>query len=169
MEECHAKSMIVCSALVMVVGTAVAGELPKEGKVTGTFYGTGTDRLAPMGKDAFITGWEGTGYTLGGVFDHVTWHCFGGFRAFAGKSSGYTGNCVGTDTAGDQIMISVESTDESPPEAKVRPDKAVALAGTGKYAGIIGSWSGVNHIGEFKTDTTTYVNFVELNGSYKLP
>jgi len=124
-----------------------------------------------MGKDDFISGWEETGYTLGGVFDHVTWHCLGGFRAFTGKSSAYTGHCVGTDTDGDQLVMSVESADESPPEVKARTDKLVALAGTGKYAGITGSWSGINHLNEFKVTAadTTYVHFVEFNGSYKLP
>jgi len=32
------KSMMVCSALVMVAGAATAGELPKEGKVNGATY-----------------------------------------------------------------------------------------------------------------------------------
>ena len=164
-------SMMLSGALMLVTGAASAGELPKEGNVTGTYYGSGTYKAAPMGKDAFISGWEETGYTLGGVFDHVTWHCLGGFRAFTGKSSAYTGHCVGTDTDGDQLVMSVESADESPPEVKARTDKLVALAGTGKYAGITGSWSGINHLNEFKVTAadTTYVHFVEFNGSYKLP
>jgi hypothetical protein len=65
----------------------------------------------------------------------------------------------------------IEWASESPPEVKARPDKLVALAGTGKYAGITSSWSGINHLNEFKVTAaeTTYVHFVEFNGSYKLP
>ena len=122
-----------------------------------------------MGKDDFISGWEETGYTLGGVFDHVTWHCLGGFHAFAGKSSACTGHCVGTDTAGDQPVISVESADESPPRGKSPAGQASRTCWHRQVCGH--HRSGINHLNEFKVTAadTTYVHFVEFNGSYKLP
>jgi hypothetical protein len=64
------KSMIVMgSALVMVVGAASAGELSKEGKVTGSYYGARTYKPIPMGKEAGVSGWEESEYTTGGRTD----------------------------------------------------------------------------------------------------
>ena len=168
------KLMMVCSALVMVAGAATAGELPKEGKVSGTYYGSGTYQFTGLGKggkDGGISAYSASGYTVGSqLIDHVTWHCVGAARVINNNITA-RGSCVGTDPSGDQIMEDVENTAETPLDAGERPGRLIIIGGTGKYAGITGSYDMIEHVGGFKEPAErTFVETADLlNGSYKLP
>jgi hypothetical protein len=157
---------------VLFASAAVAGELPKEGKFSGTFHGAGTFKAATMGKDT-ISGWDQMGYWLitdgPQVFDHMTWHCLGEYHA-AGVV-GYHGNCIGTDMAGDQMESLITNVDATTPaDAKTIPGKGSLVGGTGKYAGISGSITEDVLMTQFKVAADgNYVQFTKFQGSYKLP
>jgi hypothetical protein len=165
------KSIMACSAL-FIAGAASAGELPKEGKITGgTYYAAGTIKRVAMGKNAGTIAWEENGFGLGGILDHTSWHCAGTWFDADGKS-GWVGNCVGIDPAGDQFMTRTENTDENAPsDAKIRKGKATFLSGTGKFAGITGGWTFDNHFPEFKApiENVYLVMTDNVDGWYKLP
>ena len=80
----------------------------------------------------------------------------------------FRGYCVGTAPTGDQIVSEVVS------DGKVDFSKSTATigtitAGTGKYAGISGEWSGICHSSEFKASEGRYAQYCSIKGSYKLP
>jgi hypothetical protein len=161
--------LLTLSVAVLLGTTAVASDLPKEGKFTAIYHGVGTYKSATMGKDAVISGWDEIGYTVGdGLFDHLTWHCFGIYDAAAGLAK-FIGHCVTTDPAGDQIAADVASEGAAAVDAKMTRGKGVFTGGTGKYAGISGSWTLVTHSGEYKLSVdNTYVQLGSNEGSYKL-
>ena len=158
---------------VLFASAAMAGELPKEGKFAGTFHGAGTFKAAAMGKDA-ISGWDQMGYWLisdgPSVFDHMTWHCLGEHHVIAGIV-GCHGNCIGTDTAGDQIVTQITNADTATPaDVKTIPGKVTLVGGTGKYAGITGNVTEDVLMTQFKVAADgNYVQFTKFQGRYKLP
>jgi hypothetical protein len=79
-------------------------------------------------------------------------------------------NSLQTDPAGDQYMTDIQSDGTYDVNAESHPAKGTIVSGTGKYAGITGSFTHINHQGGYKTSAErTYVNRVNLTGSYKLP
>ena len=86
----------------------------------------------------------------------------------AGKH-GWTGYCVATDLAGDQLIASkVQVTRHSMPKI----NRALTLiGGTGKYTGISGGLRVVGHNAAFKEPAEhEYVSMAsDLDGYYKLP
>ena len=80
------------------------------------------------------------------------------------------GYCVWMDPAGDQIVANIASDGKFAADAKSFNGTATFTTGTGKYAGISGSWTFVGHGPEFRTAADgTYVQFGNMEGSYKLP
>lgn len=166
------RSIMLCVAM-LSASAAMAGELPKEGKFSGTYHSSGTLKIASMGKDT-ISGWDETGYWLvtdgPRAFDHVTWRCMGGGHVLSGIF-GYRGHCIGTDTSGDQMVIEVMSANASTPaDAKSVPGKTTFVSGTGKFAGITGGTTDELFHPQFKVSAdNTYVQLVKFEGTYRLP
>ncbi len=82
------------------------------------------------------------------------------------------GYCVGTDPAGDQVVVE-PAGEKRPTSAKSFGETGTITAGTGKYTGISGGYTAVNHGPEFRTDRTgiegTFVQYSEFQAKYKLP
>lgn len=165
----------IALCVVLSAVPAVAGELPREGKYSGDYYSSGTFVMAQLGKDGkdgFMQGFDEVGESVGnGLFDHTTWRCIGQFGVFAEKGRA-TGMCVATDLAGDQV-IGTFAAPAVPMTDKERPGKFEFTGGTGKYAGITGTFSYVVHPQEFPFPVLAaanhYANHNTYEGSYKLP
>jgi hypothetical protein len=99
----------------------------------------------------------------------MTWHCQGLYDVTKGMGQ-WIAYCAATDPAGDQIVFNNASDGKFSAEAKSYTGSGTVTTGTGKYAGITGSWTGVFHGQEFKSAAEgTFTEYVELKGSYKLP
>jgi hypothetical protein len=164
--------IVVCSALVMMIGIASAGE-PKEGKISGTYHGVGTFKAATMGKDgAVISGWDETSYAIPKEMafeDHLTMHCFGSYLAIGGKSKS-SGACVGTGLApGDEAMWECSSDGMQAVDAKTITGKCNSIGGTGRYANITYTWSYEARPNDYKVapGNNSYVALSTYNGTYK--
>ena len=147
---------------------AIAGDLPKEGALKGTYFSFGTAKAVPIGKEKLLIAWEENGLQLtDGFLDHVTWHCWGTGDYVNGMGQD-RGNCVGTDPSGDQEVFSTDDEKHSP-DQKVVSGTFTYTAGTGKYAGISGGGKWTGHAGEFRPAAEgTYFQYVTFQGSYKL-
>jgi hypothetical protein len=163
-------SAATLSAAMAVGAAAMAADLPKEGTFSVTWSGAATFKATAIGKERLVFAWDENSLAVGtGLFDHMTWHCFG-LGDIANGMAQWNGYCVGTDTAGDQIAANVASDGKYAADAKSFPGLATLTTGTGKYAGISGSWKYVGHGPEFRTAAEgTYVEYGNLQGSYKLP
>jgi hypothetical protein len=94
---------------VLFASSAIAGELPKEGKYSGDYYSSGSFVVAAMNKEATqgVRNFDEVGVTVGpGILDHMTWRCMGNLGAFAEKVRA-TGMCVATDLGGACREISI--------------------------------------------------------------
>jgi hypothetical protein len=156
------------SAAIFLGSAAMAADLPKEGTFSFTYSGAGTFKATPVGKERLLFAFDDNGLSVAnGLFDHVTFHCWG----VGDTASGMTrvqGNCVGTDPAGDHVVIDISG--EWPADAKTLRIINKLTSGTGKYAGISGVGTFVNHGPEFRTAAEgTYVAYGVTQGSYKLP
>jgi hypothetical protein len=85
-------------------------------------------------------GWEGSDRGGSGLLDHMTWHCFGDSDATSGITQ-WSGRCVASDPAGDQI-VSNWTSDKYAVDGKTYLATGTFTAGSGKYAGISGSITG---------------------------
>lgn len=152
-------------SLALFVGYARAADLPKEGTITVSYSAVGTFKSTSLGDERWFSSTEEYGLALGdGLLDHTTWHCWG--MGDGMKTIGvFRGYCVGTDPKGDQIALEYV-TDGKIDFSKTYTATNTLTAGTGKYAGISGGWSGTCHSSEFKAPEG---RFAQLNkGSYKL-
>jgi hypothetical protein len=160
--------LLTLSAAVLSTA-AIAGDLPKEGKVSATYSSVGSFRPVSAGKKLTMWIWDETGFSNaepGTLFDHVTWRCMGVASAINGEVRA-KGNCVGTDPSGDQIYIDVVG-DPNPADAKMVPGRVTYVDGTGKFAGISGGNVFVLHGPEYKLAAEqTYVQYGNLEGAYK--
>jgi hypothetical protein len=155
----------------MFLGSAaMAADLPKEGTLGWTYSSAGTAKATPVGKERVLSAWDENGLSVGnGLFDHVTWHCWG-IEDIAKGMSQFQGYCVGTDPAGDQIVGEVASDGKFPADTKSVKVVGKLTTGTGKYVGISGDFTFVGHGPEFKTaGEGTYAQYGTGQGSYKLP
>jgi hypothetical protein len=162
-------SIVLASAL--FAASAMAGELPKEGKFSGTYNAAGTYHGTAMGKDGTANSNDELGFSVGpGIFDHVAWHCYPTFGIFAGKSR-FMGLCVGNDLAGDQMMANFESDGVQPMDAKTWQGHSHFIGGTGKYTGITGDWAYTFDPNAFKpaAGENHYFALISYDGAYKLP
>jgi hypothetical protein len=149
---------------------AMAADLPKEGTFSGTYSSAGTYKAHPVGKERVLAVYDENGLTVGnGLLDHMTWHCdvLGDLMNGTVQWNGY---CVLTDPAGDQIAANVASDGKYAADAKSFSGKTTFTTGTGKYVGISGGVTAALHAPEFRTaGEGTYVQYGNLQGSYKLP
>src|ERR1700733_106250 len=127
-------SAFTLSAAMLCGAVAIAADLPKEGTHDVTLSGAGTFKATPVGKDRILIAWEENDVSVGkGILDHTTWHCFG-LQNIASGISQYTGYCVITDPAGDQIVVDIASDGKYAADAKSYNGTATFTTGTGKYA-----------------------------------
>jgi hypothetical protein len=149
---------------------ALAADLPKEGTYRGTYSGVGTAKATPIGKERLLMTWDETGLQLSnGLFDHTTLHCSGLADFTNGLGQGH-GNCVSTDPVGDQIVFSVGPEEKHALDQKSWSGPVTFTTGTGKYTGISGGGTYVQHLNEFHALAEgTYVSYTTFEGSYKFP
>ncbi len=149
---------------------AIAGDLPKEGTFSATYSSAGTFKPSPIGKKWLAGAWDENGLSVGtGLFDHMTWHCWG-LADIVNSMNEWRGYCVATDPTGDQVASDVASDGKYPSDAKSYKGTGNFATGTGKYAGISGSFAFVGHGPEFRTAAEgTYAQYGTIQGSYKLP
>jgi hypothetical protein len=155
--------------VVLAFGTpAMSADLPKEGTFSGTYSGIGTFKGTQIGKERFLAVWDENALTVGkGIWDHVTWHGFGLQDVTSGMTQ-YRGNYVGTDPDGDKIVVNLPEVTHAA-DAKNFSATLMLTTGTGKYAGISGSFTSVC-TSEFRTAAEgTYAYSCTNQGSYKLP
>jgi hypothetical protein len=129
--------------------------------------------LGKEAKDGFVQGFDEVGQSVGdGLFDHANWRCIGTFGVFAEKGR-LTGMCVSTDLGGDQVIAQFATTDPVPISDKERHGTCELIGGTGKYAGITGSFSFIVHPQEFPFPALAAPNHYTAHntyeGTYKLP
>jgi len=148
----------------------MAADLPKEGTFSGTFSCFGTYKATPIGTERLLIAFDENGLSLSdGLLDHMTWHCWGttDYINDIGQGQGY---CVGIDREGDQLAVNFGPDEKHTPYQKSWESPTTFTTGTGKFAGISGSGTYVNHSNEFRPVTDgTFLNYVTFQGSYKLP
>jgi hypothetical protein len=152
----------------LTLGTAAIGaDLPKEGTFKGTFSSYGTYKTTKVG-DLSLTTFDETGPQMtDGFADHVTLHCWGVGEAANGTTTNH-GYCVGTDPSGDTFATKFSGEQSS--QDKAMKGTTTFTSGTGKFAGVSGGSQYVVHAPEFRSPLEgTYVNYVPLEGNYKLP
>jgi hypothetical protein len=142
----------------------------KEGTTSGTYYGHGTAKVTPVGKERLLITFEDNGPSVGqGIIDHLTNRCWGmgDFINGMGKSHGY---CLAIDPAGDQIGVDWSENENHALDAKEVAGSFKYTTGTGKFAGITGSGAYTDSGNTFKplTEGTCEVHSTS-QGSYKLP
>jgi len=161
-------SAFTLSIAIAFGAAAMAADLPKEGTLSGTFSGFGTFKATPVGKERVLAVWDENGLTVGkGIWDHVTWHGFGLQNVTSGMAQ-CRGYYVGTDPDGDKIIVNLPEVTHAA-DAKSFSAALMLTTGTGKYAGISGSFTSVC-TSEFRTGAEgTYAYSCTNEGSYKLP
>jgi hypothetical protein len=161
---------ITLMAAMTVSAAAMAADLPKEGTFGGTYAGVVTSKIYPAGKDRVLLAFDDNGLTLGnGFLDHMTWHCIGTTSIMVGMIR-FSGFCLATDPAGDQIVADVVSDGTFPVTERNRPAKGVFTSGTGKFAGITGTLTNLLHTPDFRTAVEGMnVRDGDFQASYRLP
>jgi hypothetical protein len=169
LRTCMLSAFILSTAMGFGIA-ATAADLPKEGTYSVTYSGLGTFKAVPVGKERVLFPWESDGLSVGtGLLDHVTWRCFGLADVTNGMTQ-WNGYCIGTDSAGDQIVAEVATDGKHAADAKSYNFSAKLTTGTGKYAGISGAYTGVDHSSGFRPAAEgTAHSYSTLQGSYKLP
>jgi hypothetical protein len=149
---------------------AMAADLPKEGTYEFNYAAFGTIKPTPVGKDLVLLAFDENGLSVGnGLFDHMTWHCWG-LADITNGTVQHRGYCVATDPSGDQVASTIASDDRYPQNAKNIRGILTLMSGTGKYAGISGGHKYVANGSEFRPATEgTYFQYTTNQGSYKLP
>jgi hypothetical protein len=71
-------SAFTLSTAIVFGAVAMAADLPKEGTFSATYSAVGTAKTTQIGKERVLIALDETGLSVGrGLFDHITWHCFG--------------------------------------------------------------------------------------------
>ena len=151
-------------AALIVAGTAVAADLPKEGNYdfTSCFAGVMTGMGIAKGEGVFT--FEMTGVTLsnppGGMFDKLSYRCIGYATSLRGKITNDS-FCEASDTSGDKLFAKFYLGDDR------KTSHREVLAGTGKYEGMVSTGTSVA-IGPFPTAKPgTFQNCTHQKGTYK--
>lgn len=147
----------------MTSGAAVAADYPKEGRYDATSCWSGTSNRIAFSKTHFANNIEFTGSTRsnppGGFADMTSFRCIGTLHAFGGKPSG-TVVCESVDRDGDKSLTHYA--------VAAGESKRTAIAGTGKYDGMVSSGT-TQALGPFPTiKAGTFQNCNRQTGTYKL-
>jgi len=77
---------------------------------------------------------------------------------------------VGMDPDGDRISITTGPDEKHSSNQRSWSSSISLTGGTGKFAGITGAGTYINHANEFRTAAAgTFVNYIAVKGTYKLP
>lgn len=151
-------------AAMMAVGSAVAADIPKEGKFDYTACWSGVSNLVSFSKTHTALSFELTGVARsnppGGLFDKHTFRCVGTNASMGGRNSGIS-VCESVDADGDKRLTYFSF---APDGTLVREH----IAGTGKYDGIVIN-AKVTNLGPFPTiKAGTFQNCNQQVGTYKM-
>jgi hypothetical protein len=163
-----ALSALALTAAMTFGARAMAADLPKEGTFGGTYSGIGTFKGTQIGKERFLAAWDENALTVGkGIWDHVTWHGFG-LQDVTNGMTQYRGYYVGTDRDGDKIVVTLPEVTHAA-DAQNFTATLMLTTGTGKFAGITGSFTSActNEFRAASEGTNAYT--CTNQGSYKLP
>ena len=164
-----------CMLSALTLGTAmsfgiagIAADLPKEGSYKGFYAAVGTIKTNSVGKDRSFESFDETGLEVtGGFLDHTTWRCWG-IGDFENGMGGEHGQCIGTDPDGDKIIQSFVS-EKHAPDQKSWVQTLTCTGGTGKFVGVTCNEKDTIRSNEFPpAPEGTYVNYVTIEGTYKL-
>src|SRR5262249_13719520 len=135
------RSTFALGAAIFFGTAAMAADLPKEGTFSGSYYPFGTVKVTRVGKELILFVFEENGLIQSnGLFDHMTWHCWGMANFVNGVGAPH-GSCVAKDPAGDQISNDFVHENWSSLDAKNVHGSAKITGGTGKFAGISGGFT----------------------------
>jgi hypothetical protein len=155
-----ATAFVVASA----VSSVLAAELPKEGSYDFTSCWSGVSNTIAFSNTHSAFSYELTGMSQshppGGFADNSAFRCVGVTHALGGRNGG-TAVCEAVDPQGDK-RLTYFSFDG---------DKTVreAVAGTGKYDGMVMTGSAVKPLGPFPTiKPGTFQSCNRQTGNYKL-
>ena len=155
---------LICASIAMLTfAHAAIADFPKEGKYDFTSCWSGTASPVAFSKSHFANNIEFTGSSrsnpAGGFGDMTSFRCVGTVYAFGSKPSG-TVVCESVDRDGDKSLTHYEiAAGES---------KRTAIAGTGKYDGMVSSGT-TQALGPFPTiKPGTDQNCNRQTGTYKL-
>ncbi|MCK4788476.1 MAG: hypothetical protein KAV87_32345 [Desulfobacteraceae bacterium] len=169
------RKIIVASVLTFIFlvafGPLADAQMAKQGTFSGTAVYSGTYKVMPLEKDTYVVTFEHTGVltsdTGKGPLHNMSVHCVGFHyyeKGIAKKSMGYE---VYTDPDGDKVLT--EFTDlEYHRTAKVKKGTVKFLGGTGKFAGIEGTFEYTRYTVR-PAVKGTYQGISKLKGSWKLP
>ena len=151
---------IACSA-----ASALAADLPKEGKYAFTACWAGTAKVIPFSKTQTGSSYEFFGTSRseppGGMFDKASFRCVGAAASFDKKYTSIV-TCVSVHADGDKILSYFQAGDD-------HKYSRHTIAGTGKYAGVVINSTEVKPLGPFPVIKPG--NFQGCNhqtGTYKL-
>ncbi len=169
----QSKIFMLCAVALVLAAALTFGEKAsaqaKEGTYSGTYAAFGTFKATKIGKSRLLTVFDENGLsTANGMFDRTTWHCWGlgDFTDRVGRNRGY---CVGTDPAGDEVVLRIVSEKMSLDEKRQKGSLTLS-GGTGKYAGITGIGTYVDDGNMFRPSRKgTYVVHAAFEGKYQLP
>jgi hypothetical protein len=144
--------------------SAFAAELPKEGSYDYTSCWSGVNNVITFSKTHTASSFEMTGTNRsnppGGIFDKNTFRCVGMNASLDGKITAST-VCEATDVDGDKRLTYFSTGD-----GKVT---RTAVAGTGKYEGMVAAGTVVEPLGPFPAiKAGTFQDCNHQTGTYKL-
>ena len=152
-------------ALACSAASALAADLPKEGKYAYTACWAGTSKVIPFSKTQIGMSYELFGTTRteppGGMFDKSSFQCVGSNAIFDKKFTSIV-TCVAVNADGDKVLSYYHAGDD-------RKYARQTIAGTGKYAGIVINTTEVKPLGPYPVVKPG--NFQGCNhqsGTYKL-
>jgi hypothetical protein len=164
----RALRFVIATALVLGLAHPASTQM-KEGTLSGTFAAFGTVKAMTTGKERMVLALEEDGLSVtNGPLDHVTWHCSGlaNVTNGVGQAQGF---CAGNDQMGDQVVFNWES-EKHIPDQKAARGTFSWTGGTGKYSGIRGDGTYVDHSGEFRPLAGGAVlSYVTFEGNYTTP
>ena len=157
------------TAAVAFGAAAMAADLPKEGTFSGKPAGYGTFRAVAIGKERLLIVIDDNSLMLtNGFADHTAWNCFGlgDYTRGVGQDHGY---CVGNDPDGDKLVMNWVDEKHTLGQ-KAFSGSFTWTTGTGKFAGISGGGSYVEHGNEFLAPGEgSYMTYWPVQGNYELP
>jgi hypothetical protein len=161
-------SILLFAPLVLGISPPASAQT-KEATYKGTFFGYGTFKVTPIGKERLLLVFDENGLNLtDGFIDHTTAHCWGtgDYTNGMGEDRGY---CVATDPSGDQVVTNIFNAKHAL-GANPLTGTDTWTTGTGKLAGVSGGGTYNCEEGKFKMAVDgTYVDYCTIQGSYKLP
>lgn len=143
--------------------------LPKKGNGATTASHTGTLKSLALGQDFAVITYDVLGVTMNdagqGFFHDASSRCVGGLSVVKGEFDNEQGMCVVIDRDGDQAFLRYTGTCRVGAAAKITGSY---VGGTGKYAGLTGTWENTRTQARPTMEGTTH-SISKGSFTYKLP